>query len=170
MKQDVQLEPCFSCGASVPSIDGPTHSYMLSSPGCWAVYGEVLLREYSDRRYSGNHRLTVDAYAVQHPGEPTPQAVRSVRAHLSMLYLVLECGWLHDRATEILGEIASRNKEQDLDWLEPPESLGEVTVLDVRKASSPETHLDQVEQWAHSAWQAWKDHHDAVRSWMGSFS
>ena len=68
------IKACFSCGAQVPDVEGPTHRYMLSSPGCWAVFGEVLAREYSNALYMKNHRLTVDAYAVQHPGKPSRQA------------------------------------------------------------------------------------------------
>src|SRR5215813_7857026 len=30
---------CFGCGVAVPDIEGPTHRYMLSAPGCWARYG-----------------------------------------------------------------------------------------------------------------------------------
>ncbi|MFC1547249.1 hypothetical protein ACFL5M_01855 [Candidatus Neomarinimicrobiota bacterium] len=39
--------PYISCGAMVPDIEGPLYEYMTSSPGCWAVFGEVLAREYS---------------------------------------------------------------------------------------------------------------------------
>jgi Family of unknown function (DUF5946) len=47
------LVPCLGCGALVPDSDGPgpTHAYMLASPGCWALYGEVSSREYSDLAY-----------------------------------------------------------------------------------------------------------------------
>ena len=41
---------CFSCGALVPDMSGPTHPYMESSPGCWHVYGEILVRQFSDPR------------------------------------------------------------------------------------------------------------------------
>lgn len=51
---------CIGCQAEFAHIDGPTHEYMLSSPGCWAAYGEVLAREYSDNRLARLHRLTVD--------------------------------------------------------------------------------------------------------------
>jgi hypothetical protein len=60
--------PCIGCHALFPDVDGPVHRYMESSPGCWASYGEVLVREYTEPSYFGVHRLTVDAYAVQHPG------------------------------------------------------------------------------------------------------
>jgi Family of unknown function (DUF5946) len=66
---------CIGCG--VPAIDGPTHRYMESSPGCWHAYGEVLAQEYSDEAFRAAHRLTSDTCAVQHPGRPSPQSIRS---------------------------------------------------------------------------------------------
>src|SRR5690606_31620011 len=84
------LEPCIGCGGLFPVIDGPTHRYMLCSPGCWACYGEVLAREYDDVLYWRVHGMTVDTYAVQHPGDGSPQAVRSVALHLISLCAVLE--------------------------------------------------------------------------------
>src|ERR1700688_1721358 len=65
---------CIGCQAEFARIDGPTHEYVLSSPGCWAAYGEVLAREYRDYRLARLHRLTVDTYAVQHPGVNVPAA------------------------------------------------------------------------------------------------
>lgn len=70
---------------------------MLCSPGWWAVFGEVLAREYEDPACMANHRLTVDAYAVQHPGEPTPAAARSVLLHLVSLCAIRE------RTEELIG-------------------------------------------------------------------
>jgi hypothetical protein len=48
---------CVGCGALVPDIDGPTHRYMAASPGCWALFGEVVAREFSDFRYARVHLL-----------------------------------------------------------------------------------------------------------------
>ena len=54
-------ETCPGCGLLAPRSEGPVHRYMLSSPGCWALYGELLAREYGDVRYMAAHRLTIDA-------------------------------------------------------------------------------------------------------------
>ena len=86
----MDLRKCFSCGGKFPDIDGPVHRYMDSSAGCWAVYGEVLAREYSDPSFFEVHRLTVDAYAVQHPGAKDRQSIQSVGVHLIRLCLFLE--------------------------------------------------------------------------------
>jgi hypothetical protein len=159
------LRPCFGCGAPVPDEEGPTHRYLGASPGCWRLYGEVLGREYADYpRFAPVHRLTVDAYAAQHPGTPSPQSVGSVAAHLIRLHLQLECGLPHDRANDAMLGISSRSKE-DFVWLDPPDDLGDVTVLDVLEARDPEEHMERVRGWAASVWEAWAPHHETVRRW-----
>ena len=76
-------EKCFACGGSFEPVEGPTHKYMLSSSGCWKAYGELLAREYENPMLFGAvHRLTVDAYALQHPGDPSDRRARqSVWVH-----------------------------------------------------------------------------------------
>ena len=91
----------------VPAVEAPTHRYMESSPGCWAVYGEVLAREYSDPAFTGVHRHTVDAYAVQHPGKPSQQSIRSVGIHLVRLCLILERNFSDDAAARAMPVISS---------------------------------------------------------------
>lgn len=149
----------------VPDVEGPTHRYMSSSPGCWAIYGEVLAREYSNALYTKNHRLTVDAYAVQHPGQPSRQTIRSVCMHLCSLCVVHDRGVPPHEATALLQRLAKR---EDYEWLEPPSSLGDVTVADVHAASEPQAHLLRVEEWARSAWSAWSLHRLKIQEWVSS--
>lgn len=100
---------CFACGglfAGEPG--GPTHAYMASSPGCWAAYGEVLAREYADPAlFARCHRLTVDAFAVQHPGDPAERRARqSFWIHGASLWMVLRLGRPHAEATAALKRLA----------------------------------------------------------------
>jgi hypothetical protein len=145
-------------------MDGPTHRYMESSPGCWHAYGQVLAREYSDPAFGVLHRLTVDSYAVQHPGRPSPQTTQSVCLHLMSLCLVLERGLAAVYARRVMGA-ATRTKERFF-WLTPPTSLGVVTIADVAGAVTPLQHEDRVRAWAESAWSAWAEHHTTVRGWV----
>jgi Family of unknown function (DUF5946) len=154
---------CIGCQAEFAEIDGPTHEYMLSSPGCWAAYGEVLAREYSDNRLALIHRLTVDTYAVQHPGVNVPAARRSVGVHLSRLYLLLEAEWSTERANNAM--LAITEFKDRCDWLEPPSMSGTLSVLEVLQAGSNEEHERRVRAWAESVWKAWGTHHDIVRKW-----
>ena len=156
--------PCPGCGGLFDDIQGPTHRYLESCPGCWAAYGEVLVREYSDPAYYSIHRLTVDSYAVQHPGQPSPQSIQSVAVHLISLCLVLEHDVDVQHATAAM-QMAVKTKGRFV-WLTPPASLGTVTVADVRAAQNAEQHKQQVYAWTKSAWQAWAPHHATIHGWL----
>lgn len=160
----MKLEACPGCGASFPPRDGPVHAYMLSSPACWAAYGEVLAREYSDPALLGIHRLSVDAYAVQHPGRESRKSIQSVGVHSLLLCLALEHELDPEQANEAIlaiGEIKHR-----FTWLDPPSSLGELTVEHVLAASTADEHVARVRAWARSAWMAWTPHHAQIRQWL----
>lgn len=158
------MSRCPGCGAEFPEAAGPVHRYMESSPACWAAYGEVLAREYSDPAYFRVHRLSVDAYAVQHPGRPGPQAIQSVAVHLIRLCLLLERGLPMERANDAM--LKASEREDLYVWLEPPVSRGDVTVADVVDAKDVDSHMAAVRRWADSAWTAWTPHHSIVRSWL----
>lgn len=155
---------CFSCGAFVPDVEGPVHRYMDSSPGCWSLYGDVLAREYSDQAFFRNHRLTVDAYALQHPGRPPPQCIQSVAVHLGSLFLVFEGGADLGEATDLIRRLSKHKRE--FCWLEPPESLGVISVRDVWASEGVDAHLHGVREWAAATWSAWEQHHAQVKSWV----
>lgn len=158
---------CFSCGAPVPDMTGPTHAYIESSPGCWHVYGKVLARQFADPALRDVHRWTADAYAVQHPGRPSPAATQSVCAHLMSLCVVLDRQAPYSYADRVLR--AAVEGRIFFWWLTPPQSLGELTVADVQAAASAEEHREKVQAWARSAWSAWADHHDTIRTWIAGF-
>jgi hypothetical protein len=128
----------------------------------------VLEREYADySRFAPVHRLTVDAYAAQHPGTSSPQAIGSVGVHLVRLHLQLERGLPHGRANAAMLDISSRLKD-DFVWLDPPSHPGDVTVLDVLAAREPDEHMGRVRGWAASVWEAWASHHETVRRWAAT--
>ena len=155
--------PCVGCGALVPARDSATHPYIGASPGCWAIFGEVLAREYGEYGYPAVHRLTVDAYAAQHPGTPSRRSIQSVAVHLISLHLILEHGLASEQATGAIRD-ALRHRGQFV-WLDPPDSTGPVTILDVRAARDVTEHEHLVWAWARSVWKAWSPHHEAIRNW-----
>jgi hypothetical protein len=134
-----------------------------STPGCWLLYSEVLAREYGDFRFTPAHQLTVDAYAVQHPGVPERRSAQSVAIHLVGLCLSLERG----RGPAELPRLRQRlaPPKRVFPWLAPPPSVGAVTVVDVHDVGTPEDHRAVVDRWARSAWDAWSPHHEQVRAW-----
>ena len=155
---------CFSCHGEFHEIDEPVHRYMKSSSGCWAVFGEVLAREYSEPSLFEVHRLTVDSYAVQHPGSTDRQSIQSVGVHLIRLCLFLERGLAAENANDAMLK-AGKNKASFY-WLEPPSDPGSITVADVAKSNSIEERIATVKAWGQSAWEAWSIHHDVIRSWI----
>jgi hypothetical protein len=142
------------------------HPYFGASAGCWRIFGDVLAKEYSDFHYGKVHRLTVDAYAVQHPGKAERRAIQSVNVHLVALCLTLESNVPYEQATKALSELAKGAKtgKVSFDWLARPKDLGKLTVLDVHAAVDANDHCRRVRDWAECAWQAWGQHHDAIRS------
>lgn len=126
---------------------------MDSSPGCWAPFGEIIAREYSNSEFFDVHRLSVDAYAVQHPGKPSRQSIQSVGVHLIRLCLFHERGLSAENANNAVLE-AGKHKHRFI-WLEPPDSLGPLTVADIVKATTVEKHKALVRSLARGAWEAW---------------
>jgi hypothetical protein len=153
---------CLGCGALVSDIDGPTHEYMLSAPGCWSLFNEVAVQQYEIASFD-LRRMAVDAYAVQHPGTTDRRAVQSVAVHLISLYFVLERGLTPTEATDKMRQ-ALTDKSRFV-WLQPPSSMGEITVVDVVSITDPMEHEAIVKRWARSAWGAWSAHHDQIRKW-----
>lgn len=158
---DASLIPCIGCGARVPDTDGPTHRYLGASPGCWALYGEVLAREYTDYRFASVHNLTVDAYSAQHVGTPSPQTIQSAAVHLVSLYLQLEHGYDSMQAAQAKQKLV----QGDYVWLDPPESLGALTIVDVQRETDPVGHVERVKEWAWSVWNAWAIHRATIEAW-----
>ena len=148
----------------LPLTDGPTHPYLGASAACWALFGELLAREFGDPAYFRVHQLTVDTYAVQHPGEPERRSTQSVGLHLMTLCIFLERG--ADAATGPKLHQRIMAKPPEFHWLEPPLSQGDVTVGDVLAARSPDEHAERVRAWAQAVWDAWAPHHEVVRGWV----
>ncbi len=164
MDPEIRTCKCFSCGGLFPDIEGPVHRYMASSPGCWSVYGQVLAREYSDTSYFEVHRLTVDTYAVQHPGSTDRQSIQSVGLHLIRLCLFLEHGLTAKNTNNAMLEAGKR--KHSFIWLERPKSLGSITTADVAATKSVDEHKTMVRAWAQDSWEAWSMHHSIIRSWL----
>jgi hypothetical protein len=154
------LETCPHCKLVLPRHDGAAHAYLGGSPSCWGLYGQVLAREYADPAWMAPHRITVDAYAAQHPGRPEPRTVASINVHLVGLYLTLERGLDGGYVRQVIGRL-TRDKDR-LAWLEPPADLGAITVADVMRAQDPAAHSAVVTDWGRSVWRAWADHHRTV--------
>jgi len=160
-----KVERCVGCGSMLPKIDGPTHAYIRSSPACWAAYGKVLEREYSNPALMSVHCLTVDTWSVQHPGDGTRQAIQSVGLHLARLMVQLDEATMGENPNAFMRGFAAHKAE--LPEL-PPRAAYAMTVADVASASQPEDHMRAVRAWAEATWRDWADQHDFIRAWARS--
>jgi len=161
----VSLVAYIGCGALVPDTDGPTHPYIGVSAGCWAIFGEILAREYGEFHYPDVHRLTVDAYAAQHPGISSRQSIQSLAVHLIGLYLTLDLGLDSTATRRAMGRLTEQ--PCSFVWLDPPARRGELTLLDVVQAHDLAEHERLVKHWARAVWQAWAVHQPTIRRWAG---
>lgn len=153
---------CPGCGAVLSHSDGPTHAYMTSSPACWALYGDVLAHEYSDPALLEVHRLTVDTYAVQHPGDGSRQAIQSVGLHLTRLMIQLESRLSPKETNEVMLDLGVR--KSSLEQLNPPERF-QMTIADIGPIAGTADHPGKVRLWAEKTWHDWRRHHAFIREW-----
>ena len=95
---------CPECGADVRG----------GRAGCQQLCDEVLAREFGDYRYAREHRLTVDAYSLQHPDEYMRSA-KSYAAHLTGAYVafVRRADWWETRT---LRQPRRRGRTGDSSW------------------------------------------------------
>lgn len=155
------LEKCHSCGAETPpSTTDVTHAYLDASPGCWARFGEVLAREYSDPTYFSVHALTVDAYALQHPGQASSKTINSLNVHLASLY-----GYYHKNVElHELSNLKSQltKSKNQFQWLPRPVDLGIITVNEIWAANTARKHCERVIEWGEIVLECWRDHHSYI--------
>jgi hypothetical protein len=148
----------FGCGALVEDIDGKPHKYIGANQGCWNLYGQILAKEYCEYKYPETiHRLTVDTYSVQHPGQPCKQSIQSVNIHLISLYLILIKNINGKMATKIIGDILSN--KPNFEWLEPPVPNGTITIIDILKAKNFQEHEVKVMEWSKDVFDSWYKKH-----------
>jgi hypothetical protein len=152
---------CPGCGLKLPELNAPTPADVGASPACWALYGRLLVYQYSQALPPRLHRLTVDTYAVQHPAARNRRSFSSLRPHLIGLCLLLERRVSPQRTNELLAQILEL--PPSCSRLDAPKLNGTITVADVAAARNPDEHDRLVEQWATNVWGAWVTHHAAVR-------
>lgn len=140
------MAECPGCRVEFPEIDGPSHRYIGASAACWLEYSEALPGELSDTP------LSVDAYAAQHPGDPSPQANQSVAVHLVTLNAVLRLGSAQDPVlTRAAAVEAGRRGDSHYVWLDPPESWG--------SSLHAALHTSEITLWIHAVLEDWRHTH-----------
>ncbi|MGB5917048.1 MAG: DUF5946 family protein [Phormidesmis sp.] len=156
----MKLEKCPWCGIETPESDGLVHQYLDGTPGCWAHYGKLLAREYENHDYMVVHGLTVDAYALQHPGEKSPKTTRSAYIHSASLFSYFKLKRSMSELASIKQAVAARTLSDE--WLIPPTELNTINVGDVLAAKTAQQHRQSVEEWARYIFECWALHHEKI--------
>ena len=151
------------CGAVVPDIPEmrTDHLYVDAVPGCRGAYMDLMALELADARLAEVRMLAVDAYMAQHPGVLGRKAAQSVWVHLVGICLALEFGL--DGFATAGAKMAVAAPGVRFEWLEPPASLGSLTVLDVLAVKAPTEHAPAVRRWLEAVWAAWSSAQDVIR-------
>jgi len=146
---------CEECGADVAQ----------GKAGCVQIFEEILAREFSDYRYGKIHRLTVDAYSLQHP-EAYMRSGKSFAAHLTGMCAALEYEdppALNRAVQKWLSANPKIDKPVDL-----PDQRGNLTITYIHRASDADEHIQRVREWARDVWSAWSEHHYLARVLIGT--
>lgn len=149
---------CPGCGLVMPAGNPiPYDGYFNASDECWSLFTEVIGREFSNAVLFGQvHHLTVEAYAVQHPGGLHPD--KSIDIHLAGLYLMMERNVAPSDVAPYMQKLAERVR----DWphLDPPSSdIWTQTIFDVAMADD---HVAAVREWSAGVWRAWSTQRDRI--------
>jgi hypothetical protein len=153
---------CPGCSGEFVPLDGPTHAYMESSPGCWRVFGELVAADYSSVERMAFHQVIVDAYAAQHPGNGDRRQVQSVGLHLMTLCLFLEHDVDPAHGTALHRRMIDRPAFHVLERTGP----GELTVAHVPTEGSIEVARRTAYEWATAVWTTYEPAQATVTQWL----
>lgn len=114
--------------------------------------------------------LLIDAYAVQHPGKPSAQAIQSVAVHALVLHGVLERKMSPDQALWIRRRALREggvHKHERYRWLDPPDFSGSLTIVDVVKGTDPVERARTAADYIHAVWKEWAARHgETLSAWF----
>lgn len=145
---------CEDCGAVVAE----------GKAGCLKLFEEILAKEFSDYRYGKIHRLTVDAYSLQHP-DPYMRSGKSFAAHLTGIYgaLVSEDALAVNQTVQ---KWLSTNPKIDKP-ARLPKQRGNLTITYIHGAIDANEHNKRVQEWARDVWSAWSEYHALAKRLVG---
>lgn len=156
------------CGAVLPVTNGPIHAYMQSSPACFAAFNTLLAAEYSSSNLRDALRLTVDTWAVQHPGtQKDRRAVQSVALHLARLMLQLTSPRPPRETNAVMLDFVQHKKT--LRPLMVPVEF-RVRAIDIAPFAGTSFHTSKVRESAEATWLDWSDAHQYIRSWVTEYA
>ncbi|MGB7859295.1 MAG: DUF5946 family protein [Acidimicrobiia bacterium] len=145
---------CPGCHMRRPLTGGVTHTYIVSSPECWALFGVL--------QTTNSERLFTDAYMAQHPAGQMPQQIQSVAVHLITLGAVLERGQPESKASEISRHAVAVGKRSGCyTKLEEPKHWP-MTIEDI------ELGAVSTKEYVRGIFDVWRDHVGGqIEDWTG---
>ena len=145
---------CKDCGAVVAE----------GKAGCLKFFEEILAREFSDYRYGKIHRLTVDAYALQHP-DAYMRSGKSFSAHLTGMCAAFEYEDAFALNLAVQKWLSTNPKIEKPAQI--PEKRGNLTITYIHSAADAEEHTKRVREWAREVWDAWSEHKGLAKQLIG---
>ncbi len=145
---------CPECGAE--GVGG--------AEGCNAIFQEVVGREFSQPELFQVHRLTVDAYSLQHPAQYMKSA-KSAVAHLVGMCWAME-GSDGPHVAMAMNRFLDGTPKFERPEPPPPLFRGDTNITYIHSAPDSVAHISRVRRWARGAWEAWHEHHDQARRWV----
>lgn len=126
------------------------------------MFDALIARDFEQPAlYWKSHRLAVDAYALQH--EPYVKSAKSLAAHLCGACIAFEHG--NDGAALVrLQKWLSTNPAMRKPEL--PRLRGELTISHVHGIDDPVEYARRVQEWAKSAWDAYRHLQPIAREWI----
>jgi hypothetical protein len=131
-------------------------------PDCAGLFSSMNARHFEQPALYGRfHRLAVDAYCVQH--SPYVKSAKSLAAHLCGLSIAFELGG-DDHAIRRLQQWLNANRT--LTKPELPRSRGELKIDHLNGIDDPAAYGRAIQEWARSAWDAYRSLHPVAREWI----
>jgi len=134
----------------------------LGEDDCGARRDAVLARDFQQPLlYWALHRLAVDAYCLQHSAYVA--SAKSLAAHLCGMCVALEHGSDPDKLHRL-----QRWLSTNPGIVKPalPVFRGGVTIGRLHEVEDPQEYRKDVEIWAHSTWEAYRELQPLAREWL----
>ncbi|ABU57240.1 DUF5946 family protein [Roseiflexus castenholzii] len=164
------LEICPGCGVALPAVDGGSHRYIGASPSCWAIFTALVNAGEPPLAFAPLNQLITDAYAAQHPGTPSDQAIQSVAVHTLTLYAILVRGVDPERALWVRQRALRGTRRGRFFWLTPPSFNSTRTIADIVRQSTPEARTTEAQHYITDVWQRWSLlHQQTIADWHEAF-
>lgn len=145
---------CAECGLQTRS-DEPT---------CTQIFDALIARDFEQPAISWKyHRLAVDAYSLQH--ESYVRSAKSLAAHLCGACIAFE----HGNDAAVLARLQKwLSTNPAILKLELPKLRGQLTISHIHGIDDPVEYGRRVQEWAKSAWDAYRDLQPTAREWISS--